>query len=161
MDELDPEIAAQYADVAIAPLYTFERFFKHISKSNADTHGWKRITQLPNANYAQPGAEFAPGPSIAASLMVLEFRSGVLGVKAEFHDMEDGEFTESYHVGQIVSYAAYHGKYFWPALVGYITESEEVIQEQAKNGSEALRRCILLFERHLRKYGDQPPEPES
>lgn len=159
MDEIDPEMQ-QYSDAAVAPYYALDRHFKRVNESAADTTAWKRITHQPNATYAQPGAAEARGPVIASSIMVLEFRSGVLVIKCEIHDMEDGEFAGSYEVGTVVSYAVHGSKHFWPALMAYITETEDVIVQNQQPGSRSdiLRLCQMLFNRHLRKYGDRPVE---
>jgi hypothetical protein len=166
MDELPQDELQAMTDTAVAPYLSFDHLFKGQGRARSGTQGWMRSTHQFNNARQMPHAEqmVHMQPTIVASIMALQFRSGYIAIKAEIHDAEDGEILESLDVGTIVSFFAYQGKYFWPALMAYITESEDLVKEnQGKTNrtGEVLRLCQMLFERHLRKYADSLPTEET
>lgn len=164
-DALQSDLQAM-TNAAVEPYMSFDYLFKGQSRTRAGTQGWMRSThQFNNSREMTMAVPMdRMQTTVVASIMALQFRPGYIGIKAEIHDAEDGEILQSYPVGDIVSFHAYRGQHFWPALMSYINESEELVAEnqgQTARTGEVLRICKMLFERHLRKYSDNLPTEES
>ena len=163
MDDTYDELS-DMASIAAGPYLSFSHLFKAQSHTRAGTQCWMRANLQPNNARLMPMAEpQPPGEALMVSLMALAFRSGVIALKGELHHMDSGEFIESMDIGLTVSFSAYKGQYFWPAMVQYIDDTEALVKErwQVTQMGEVLRQCMIMFERHLRKYADSPATEET